>query len=82
MARRSTNKKSNIDAAQGPQYLTSEPSEEDKIKWNQLAAAWGETHFWRPAGVERMEVAPADPIKTFDTRLNPISDHFAGWRFK
>ena len=37
---RIANKKSNIDAAQGSQYLTSGPrEEEDKIKWNKLAAA-------------------------------------------
>ena len=54
---RIANKKSNIDAAQGSQYhLTSGPwEEEEKIKWNKLAAAaWGETHFWPPAGLERV----------------------------
>ena len=73
---RSTNKKSNIDAAQGPEYLTSEPREEDKIKWNKLAAAArGETHFWLPAGLELMEVALTDPIKL----LTLGSTHFYGY---
>ena len=78
-ARIAANKKSNIDAAQGSQYLTSGPMRRRQYKMEQvsssslrrntfLAASWLGT---------RVEVAPNDPIKLFHTRLNPISDFWS-----